>query len=497
MNMPFRGHHDPFGYRAGAKIFLRETHLHNAKRRPARPEGARVHIIRDRFSLCSFPIIVYNAKYGVPYPANYPAGLDLSKAPIVALTSFQLYTRGTVLSDELEEAFGRGDQICIMPAYDDDAEAGTPGHGTIGVMATKAFYAHCIRAQRVLQAVHYREERDRKPHDVFKKQDLDRIGKVQLGEIERAVNAVTSKYKDPEVHEIERSICARYIESKGSSFVRAWFKCSQTGAGRPQVDLLRHALLEAYCYEQIHGCFDADKICEREIQIVKALRTAQLRAIAFYRLQRTIALSQLKKSQVIGSGTASRLNDGFENDLNIWGCFLAALHGGFNPAMIYRGMAEFADLFDIAAWLGYFGRGDTDVLFPEISEPLLAILKLDVAAQAVEHDDDRQFHQVFREIQRVADLLVGKNELAEAASRVVAHCEPVKVPRRYYHAVTTPSDAKTDHPRLKLDPRLGVADSNDGMVLSVDWERYPIAKLQEHFRKGERLSIQRFLPLIW
>jgi hypothetical protein len=498
MNLPFRGHHDPFGHRVGAKIFLRERHLHNTEMRPVRPEGVHVHIIRDRFSLCPFPFIVYNAKFGVPYSANYPAGIDRSKAPIEAYTPFQLHTRGITLSDELEEAFGRGDQICIMPAYDDDAEAGTPGHGTIGVMATKAFYAQCIRAQRVLQAVHYREERDRKPHDVFRKQDLDRIGKAQLGEIERAVNSVTSKYKDPEVHEIERSISARHIESKGSGFVRAWFKCSQAGAGRPQVDLLRQALLEAYCFEQIHGWFDADRICEVEIQIVKVLRTAQLRAIACYRLQRTIAVSQLKKSQVIKSGTASRLHDGFENDLNIWGCFLAALHGGFNPAMIYRSLAEYADLFDIAAWLGYFGRGDVDMLTPEISEPLLAILKLDVSAQTVEHDDERQLHQVYLEIQRVAELLIGKDKLADVVSRVVAQCEPVEVPRRYYHAVTTPSDAKTDHPRLELDPRFGVADSNnDEMVLSVDWERYPIARLQEQFRKGERLSVQRFSPLIW
>ena len=263
------------------------------------------------------------------------------------------------------------------------------------------------------------------------------------------------------------------------------------------MDLLRQALLEAYCYEQIHGRFDADEICERELADYRGSPYGAARAIACYRLERTMAVSQLKKSQAIGSGTASRLHDGFENDLNIWGCFLAALHGGFNPAVIYRGMAEFADLFDIAAWLGYFGRGDTDVLFPEISEPLLAILKLDVAAKPVEHDDDRQLHQVYREIQRVADLLVGKDGLTEVASRVVAQCEPVEVPRRYYHAVTTPSDAKTDHPRLELDPRFGVADSNDGMVLSVDWDRYPIARFARHFQKGERLSIQRFLPLIW
>jgi hypothetical protein len=497
MNMPFRGHHDPFGYRAGAKIFLREKHLHNAERRPARPEGARVHIIRDRFSLCPFPIIVYNAKFGVPYPANYPAGFDLLRVSIEALTPFQLLTRGIKLTKKQKNGFGRGDQICIMPAYDASASGKRSRRGSIGTMASDAFYAHCIRAQRVLQAVRYRQKRERNPRKLFKDEELDWFANDQLAKIERAVNTVTSNYEDPEVHDIDSSISAVHISTNGRGLVRSWFKRSRAGAGRPQVDLLRQALLEAYCYEQIHGRFDADKLCERELQVVKALRTAQLRAIACYRLQRTMAVSQLKKSQAIGPGTASRLYDGFENDLNIWGCFLAALHGGFNPVMIYRSLAEYADLFDIAAWLGYFARGHVEMLTPEISEPMLAILKLDVAAQAVEHDDDRQFHQVFREIQRVADLLVGKNELAEAASRVVAHCEPVKVPRRYYHAVTTPSDVKTDHLRLKLDPRFGVADSNDGMVLSVDWERYPIAKLQEHFRKGERLSIQRFLPLIW
>jgi hypothetical protein len=497
MNMPFRGHHDPFGYRAGAKIFLRETHLHNTEKRPARPKAARVHIIRDRFSLCPFPIIIYNAKFGVPFRAKYPAGVDLFKAPIEAFTPFHLLTRGIKLTKKQEDGFGRGDQICIMPAYNASASGKRSRRGSLGTMASDAFYAHCIRAQRVLQAVRYRQKRDRNPHDVFKDEHLDVIGDVQLGEIERAVNTVTLNYEDPEVHDIDRSISATHISTNGRGLVRSWFKRSRAGAGRPQVDLLRQALLEAYCYEQIHRRFDADKICERELQIIEVLRTAQLRTIACYRLERTMAVSQLKKSQAIGSGTASRLHDGFENDLNIWGCFLAALHGGFNLAVIYRGMAEFADLFDIAAWLGYFGRGVTDVLFPEISEPPLAILKLDVSAQTVEHDDGRQLHQVYREIQRVADLLVGKDGLTEVASRVVAQCEPVAVPRRYYHAVTTPSDAKTDHPRLELDPRFGVADSNDGMVLSVDWERYPIASVQEHFRKGERLSIQRFLPLIW
>lgn len=497
MNLPFRGHHDPFGHRVGAKIFLRQKHLHNTEMRPVRPEGVHVHIIRDRFSLCPFPFIVYNAKFGIPYSANYPAGVDRSKVPIEAFTPFQLHTRGITLTEEQEDGFGRGDQIYVTPAYDDPAPAGRSSHGTIGTMASDAFYAHCIRAQRVLQAARYRQDRDRKPHDVFKDEDLDRVGKVQLGKIERTVKAVTSKYKDPEVHKIERSISARHIESKGSGFVRAWFKCSQVGE-RPQVEMLRQALLEIYCYDQIHGHFDADTICKRELQIVKVLRTAQLRAIACYRLQRTMAVGQLKKSQMIAPGTASRLSDGFENDLNIWGCVLAALHGGFNPAMIYRSLPEYADLFDIAAWLGYFGRGDVDMLTPEISEPLLAILKLDVSAQTVEHDNDRQLHQVYLEIQRVAELLIGKDKLADVASRVVAQCEPVEVPRRNYHAVTTPSDAKMDHPRLELDPRFGVGDSNnDEMVLSVDWERYPIARLQEQFRKGERLSVQRFSPLIW
>ena len=189
------------------------------------------------------------------------------------------------------------------------------------------------------------------------------------------------------------------------------------------------------------------------------------------------------------------LDASFENDLNIWGCFLAALHGGFNPAMIYRGMAEYADLFDLAAWLGYDGA--VDMLTPEISELLLAILKCDVVAKAVEHDDDRQLHRIYKEIQSVAEVLVGTDELVEAASRAVAQCEPVDVARRYYHAVTTPGDAKTDHPRLERDSRFGVANGNDEMVLTIDWERYPIADLQKNFKKGERLSIQKFLPLIW
>jgi hypothetical protein len=458
-----------------------------------------MHFAAVHWSLmASFPIIVYNAKFGVPFPANYPAGVDRSKAPIEAFTPFQLLTRGIKLTKKQKDGFGRGDQICIMPGYDDDVEAGRPSHGPIGTMATKAFYAHCIRAQRVLQAVRYRQQRDRNPRGVFKKKHLNPIGKVQLGEIKRIVKAVTSKDRDPEVHKTERKIVAQHITNKGRRLVQPWFKRSRAGARDPQRQMLRQALLEVCCYDQIHGHFDADKICERELQIVKVLRTAQLRAIACCRIQRTMAVSQLKKSQVISPGTASRLYDGFDNDLNIWGCFLAALHGGFNPVMIYRSLAEYADLFDIAAWLGYFGRGDVEMLTPEISEPLLAILKLDVSAQAVEHDDDRQLHQVYLETQRVADLLIGKDKLAEAASRVVAQCEPIEVPRRYYQAVTTPGDAKTDHPRLELDPRFGVADSNnDEMVLSVDWERYPIARLQEHFRKGERLSIQRFLPLIW
>jgi hypothetical protein len=490
MNMPFRGHHDPFGYRAGAKIFLRETHLHNAEKRPARPEGAHIHIIRDRFSLCPFPFIIYNAKFGTPYPTNWAAGLDLSTAPIEALTPFHLHTRGIVLTDEQEEAFDRGDQICITPGYDDAAEAGAAGHGPIGSMVTNAFYAHCIRSHRILQAARYREQRDRYPHDRFDKKFLGEKANDQLAEIELAIEECTLNYQDPETHEAERSVSSDHLITKGRALVQSWFK-------RSQIEIKRQALLEICCYDQMHGQFNADEICERELQIVKVLRTAQLRAIAFYRVQRIGAVSQLKDAQLIGPGTASRLHDGFENDLNVWGCFLAALHGGFNPAMIYRGMAEYADLFDVAAWLGYFGRGDTDKLMPEISEPLLEILKLDVSAQTVEHDDDRQLHQVYREIQRVADLLVGRDELTEVASRVVAQCEPVEVPRRYYHAVTTPSDAKTDHPRLELDPRFGVADSNDGMVLSVDWDRYPIADLQRHFQKGERLSIQRILPLIW
>lgn len=189
-------------------------------------------------------------------------------------------------------------------------------------------------------------------------------------------------------------------------------------------------------------------------------------------------------------GTNARLACGEEFDLNLWGCFILALYGGLNSAALYGEFEPLTDLFDLAAWMGYFARGDQEELPAEIAVTLAGCLSSN-PGHAVSEADISDLEKIYREIRYLADLLVGEENLRAAARQAIATQTPVQVTPLYYNVVITPNTADPDDPDAGIDPRFRVGKSQEGINLSVDYENFP------QMTKGEKLSVRRFRPLLW
>ncbi|MEW6639401.1 MAG: hypothetical protein AB1586_02780 [Pseudomonadota bacterium] len=475
------GRPDAFGNRHSARIYLDEDHLDVM--REQRPDAVAVHVIRDRFSLKQIPIIYYNARFGLPSP---PVDQDFlaqwPKRDFQAITEFQLHTRGIELDAAQLEGFERGDWIAIVPAHGDEGKAGSPGQGTIGRALTKALYAHCVRASRVLQAAQFRSQRQRHPKTRFDEEFRDQLETSELAEVKAAFSEVSRLYQTSEV-EKEREITTDHIRTAGRSLVIGLFNLTPA-------EIRSQASLEILCYEQIYGPFTYQAVADRELPIVRVLRHAQLRALTSRRIAREAAKYQVAKGAPVKPGTKARLMFGEEFDLNLWGCFISALYGGFNPAALYGEFESFTDLFDLGAWFGYFARGDYEVLPPEIAATLVSCLS-SRPEQTATQADASDLEKIYSEIRYLTKLLVGEERLREAAQQATKTRTSVVVPPLYYHAVTTPSTAEPDAPDAALDQRFKVGTSHEEIILLVDYDNFP------EMTKDELLSIRRFRPLLW
>ena len=189
-------------------------------------------------------------------------------------------------------------------------------------------------------------------------------------------------------------------------------------------------------------------------------------------------------------GTRARLDFGEAFDLNLWGCFLMALYGGLNPAALYGEFEPLTDLFDLAAWFGYFARGDQEELSLEIAVTLAHCLSSN-PGYAVSEVDIPDLEKIYEQVRYLADLLVGEEHLREAAQQAVATRTAVQVSPLYYNVVITPNTAQPDDPDAGVDPRFKVGKGQEGVTLSVDYENLP------QMTEGEKLSVRRFRPLLW
>jgi len=166
-----------------------------------------------------------------------------------------------------------------------------------------------------------------------------------------------------------------------------------------------------------------------------------------------------------------------------------ALYGGVNPAALYGEFDSLSDLFDLAAWFGYFARGD-EMLPPEIAVTLVKCLSSNPGYAVIEADT-KGLERSYREIRYLASLLVGEEKLREAAQQAIATRTPVIVAPLHYNLVITPSRIEPDNPDAGVDHRFKVGTSHEGIMLSVDYKNFP------RMNPGELLSVHRFRPLLW
>lgn len=475
------GRPDIFGNRNSARIYLDEDHL--AKMDEQRPDAA-IHIIRDRFSLKQIPIVYYNAKFGFPpEPIDDGVLVQWRTKDFQAVTEFQLRTRGVKLDQAQLTGFLRGDWIAIVPAHDEEGRRGNPDQGTIAGTLRTALFAQCVRASRVLQMAKFRSERDADPWTQFDKEFRDRLENAELAEVEAVFRTVSDLYRTPEVRDRDRNVTTQYLHMAGRSNVKVWF-------GMTSTEIRCQAALEILCFEQIYGPFSYQAVVDRELPIISVLRRAHLRALTAQRIARETARYQVAKGKPVSRGTRARLDFGEAFDLNLWGCFLMALYGGLNPAALYGEFEPLTDLFDLAAWFGYFARGDYDELPVEIAVTLTRCLSSN-QGYAVSEVDIPDLKKIYEEIRYLADLLVGEENLGDLAKQAIATQIPVQVAPLYYNIVITPSTAKPDDPDAHIDPRFKVGKGQQGVNLSVDYENLP------QMIEGEQLSVRRFRPLLW
>ena len=476
------GRPDVFGHRDSARIYLDEDHLTTMHQQRT---DAAVHVIRDRFSLKQIPIVYYNARFGVPpFPVDDTALVRWRTKDFQAVTEFQLRTRGVELDEAQREGFSRGDWIAILPAHGDQGKRGNPGQGTIGGALTKALYAHCVRATRVLQMAKFRSERDVDPWTQFDERFRDQLENTELAEVETVFRAVSHDYRAQEVRDDgERNVTTDHFRTAGRSNVKEWFGLTPT-------EIRSQAALEILCYEQIYEPFSYQAVVDRELPIISVLRRAQLRALTVRRIGREAARYQVKTGAPVSPGTKARLAYGEEFDLNLWGCFLLALYGGINPITLYGEFESLTDLFDLAAWFGCFARGDYEELPSEIAVTLDNCLSSS-PRYAVGENDIAHLKKIYEEIYYLADLLIGEENLREAAQQAMAARAPVQVTPLYYTIVTTPTTAAPDGPDAEIDPRFKVGKGQEGISLSLDYDNLP------RMTEGELLSVRRFRPLLW
>jgi hypothetical protein len=473
------GRPDSFGSRHSARIYLEEEHL--AVMRDQRSEAA-IHVIKDRFSLKSIPIVYYNAKFGVPLQADQTALARWRKVDFQAVTEFQLHARGIELDDTQLEGFLRGDWIAYVPAHDDEGRAGNPGHGTIAGILRTALHAHCVRANRVLQMAKFRSERDKNPRTRFNAAFRDRLKDSEFAEVEQTFRDVSDLYDVREVLE-DRDVGLDHVSTSGRSAVVEWFGLTPTA-------IRSHAAAEILCYEQIYGTFSYKAVVDRELPLISALRRAHLRALTVYGIARRAAKHQIAHGKPMSHDTKEQLDFGKEFDLNLWGCFIVALHGGVNPASLYGEFEELADLFDLAVWFGYFARGHYDELPPEIAVTLAKCLSSN-PGYAVNVSNVSDLEKIYGEVRYLADLLIGEEDLREKAQRAIAARTAVQVAPLYYNVVIGPSATKPDSAEAHIDPRFKIGKGQEGVILAVDHEKFP------QIIEGEKLFIRRFRPLLW
>lgn len=476
------GRPDIFGHRDSARIYLEQDYL--TKVCEQYPEG-EIHVIRDRYSLSRVPIVYYNAKFGVPpLPSNAGVLAEWRTKDFQAVTTFQLRTRGVKLNETQSAAFERGDWIAIVPAHDDEGEVGNPDQGSITAILRTALHAQFVRANRVLQMAQFRAARERHPHTQFNTTDRDQLKNLELAEVENVFRDVSDIYDTPEVREDrERNVTMDHVETQGRDHVKTWFKQIPTG-------IRAQANVEILCYEQIYGPFSYQAVADRELPIISVLRRAHLRALTVHRIARETAEFQVANGAAVSPGIKARLDYGEEFDLNLWGCFITALYGGINPTALYGEFESLTDLFDLAAWLGYFARGDCDELPPEIAVTLINCLSSKPRFAVIE-DDIEHLEKIYREIQYLVDLLVGGESLREAAQQALATRTSVPVRPLFYNVVITPRTVKPDHPDARIDQRFKVGRGQEGISLSVDYENF------SQMTKGEKLHVRRFRPLLW
>jgi hypothetical protein len=475
------GRPDVFGHRDSARIYLDEDHLTTMHEQ--RPDAA-IHVIRDRFSLKQIPIVYYNARFGVPpLPVDDAPLAQWRAKDFQAVTEFQLRTRGVKLTGAQREGFARGDWIAIVPAHSDEGTRGSSGQGVVGRALTTALYAHCVRASRVLQMAKFRSEREADPWTRFDFEFRDQLENLELAEVEATFREVSDDYRAPEVRDHERDVTIEHIRTAGRSAVKSWFNQVPT-------EIRAQAYVEILCYEQIYGTFSYEAVADRELPIISILRRAQLRALTVHRIGRETARYQVAKGEPVSPGTRTRLANGEEFDLNLWGCFLLSLYGGINATTLYSQFDSLTDLFDLAAWFGCFARGDYEELPPEIAVTLANCLSSRPRFAVAEADIDH-LEKIYREIGYLADLLVGEESLRGVAQRAIATRTPIAAAPLYYNIVMAPHAAHPDDPDAKVDPRFRVGKGQQGINLSVDYERFP------QMTKGELLSVRHFRPLLW
>jgi len=477
------GRPDTFGSRHSARIYLEEDHLaaiHGQRR------DATIHVIRDPFSLKQIPVVYYNAKFGVPpLPTDQNVLAQWRTKELQAVTEYQLRNRGVKLDGAQLEGFLRGDWIAIVPAHDDEGQAGNPDQGVVVGTLRTALYAHCVRANRVLQMAKFRSERDKNPRTQMDSTFRDQLKSSELAEVERIFREASDLYKSPDVSDGERNVDSRHVYEDGTR-VGKWF-------GMTPLAIRSQAAAEIHSYEQIYGPFSYQAVADRELPLIDALRRAHLRALTVHRIARKAA-KQVAKGKPVRPDTGARMAFGEEFDLNLWGCFIVALYGGINPVALYGEFESLTDLFDLAGWFGYFARGDHEVLPPEIAVTLVDCLSSSPRFGVTEADVG-DLEKIYREIRYLTDLLVGEADLRGAAEQAITTRTSVKVSPLYYSVVLTPmikkKAAKPDGAKTRLDPRFKVGKGYEGVTLSVDYENLP------QMTKGEKLSVWRFRPLLW
>jgi hypothetical protein len=475
------GRPDAFGNRNAARIYLGEEHLASMHK-----DGsiARIHVIRDRFSLKQIPIVYYNAKFGAPLQTDEDTLAAWHRKDFHAVTEFQLITYGVMLDEAQRAGFERGDWIAVVPAHGDKGQKGPPSQGMVVGTLRTALYAQCVRTSRVLQMARFRANRDADTWTQANAAERDQLENVELATVEAAFTEASNQYGAPEIREErEQEVTTDHIRTAGRADAKVWF-------GLTPKEIRAQAAAELLCYEQLYGRFSYHEVVDRELPVISVLRRGHLRALAVHRITRETARYRVADGLPMGPGTKARLDYGADYDLNLWGCFVLALYGGINPVTLYSEFEPLSDLFDLAAWFGYFARGACDEMPPEIAVTLAACFSTN-PGHAVIREDIPQLEKIYSQIYYLADLLVGEDRLRDLAQQAIASHASVRVPPLYYNTVITSRTKKPDSADAAIDPRFGIGHGEDGINLTVDFANYP------QMVDGEKLLLRRFRPLLW